>query len=416
MQKIKILCLAACSIVLTASLASSTVIDGALSTQFYSYRARAFEDQSHLRSLQGARLNVRDAFIPGLSLYVRGRIASDISNKFSTDPDFRVYGAYIEYNMKNCLLARGGRQFLYAGLQGLTMDGGRVDLSYKKLLRLTGFAGTTPGPNFYDYDKIRDSFEAGIFGGRLNYSPIKKLNLAASFMQRERDGNIDYQLLGADLAYKRANCSQTGRVDFDLNQSKLSLISLRHSMSFVSGHSIDLEYLYRRPLLPFSNLFSVVKNSPFHQFRVNPVYQINNNLSGVGTFAYTKYKTDNNVRFSAGARYNRQSAGLVYSNGYGGTRLGVFAFLNYAFNEDLDVYANADMYNYKLDKDEDDTNSAISTAIGGNYNIIKGLSSRAEVQVLNNIDYKYDTRFYLSLTYGFRTISGGGTYDEGGKR
>ena len=150
-------------------------------------------------------------------------------------------------------------------------------------------------------------------------------------------------------------------------------------------------------------MFSVFKNEPFHQFRVSPVYRVSKNFYAQGSLSHTILKDDSDTRVSLGGSYMGQSLGVVYSNGYGGTKLGLYSFLFYDLIRQLRAYVNADMYNYKLDTNEDDTTPSVAVAFGALANIIDGVDSRAELQLLSNRDLKYDTRFYIKIGYNFNS-------------
>ena len=400
-------------IILFASTALAEVIDANIFTEFYGYESRVPDEQNQIRSLQGIRLGVHDAFVPGLSFFAQGRVASDLSNKFSSDPDVRVYGAYLQYAPERWFSARAGRQFVYAGLGGLTLDGGRLDLSYKGAT-LTGFVGTTPGPSFFDYDAVKGWDESNAYGGRLRYNGLPYWIFGVSFLQRNLNENLESKIGGFDFAYSRGIFSEFVRIDYEMHRKIVKLATVRPRVKLSQGHTIDMEYSYRRPMFGLSNMFSMFKNEPFHQVRLNPTLKLGDRLYGLATFAYTILEDDDNGRISAGASYKGQSAGITFSDGYGGTRLGVFASLSKRLLDKLDAYLYGDMFNYRIDTNEEDTTPSLAASLGANYQMMKGLNSRGEIQLLSNRDLKYDTRFYLKIDYGFRLSgtdreSGGGT-------
>ena len=100
---------------------------------------------------------------------------------------------------------------------------------------------------------------------------------------------------------------------------------------------VSLEYLYRYRSLPLHSMFSVFNNEPYNQFRVSPVVKLTRDLYGLGTLTYTKYKGDNNVRFSLGASYQGQSVGIHFGDGYGGKQIGGFGNLSYSPMKDLEL-------------------------------------------------------------------------------
>lgn len=406
MRKTVTLIIAGAFVVAFWSPSTATVVTGNFYTEFYSYRVKLSDDQSQLRSLQGLRLNARDALVPGLSFYVRGRIASDILNKLPDDPDYRVYGAYLQYDCSRKIVSvRAGRQFVYEGLSAFTMDGARLKLSFNERLSIAGFAGTTPGPSFFNYDEINEWKDSNAWGGRLQIDAISNLKLSFSYLEKGLRDNVDSRLAGFDAGFKRNRFSTELRFDYDVLFERMKLFSIRPRYKLKAGHSVRFEYTYRQPSFSQSNIFSVFKSRPYHQVRFNPVYKISPALYGSGSFSYTRYDDDDQLNIRVGGSYKGQSAGVVFADGYGGTKLGIYVFALREMNPKLDLYANIDMYNYKLDSDEDDTEASINTAIGGKYELFKGLRARAELQILSNIRYDYDTRFYIRAEYNF--ISGG---------
>jgi hypothetical protein len=407
MRKIATVFVLTLFLTLSAGALLASVIDADFHTEFYSYKLQLPEEQSHLRSLQGMRLGVHDAFVPGLSLFIRGRVASDISKKFDTDPDFRMFGAYLEYARPNSFAIKAGRQFISAGVGGLTLDGGRLDFTPVKHLDVIGYVGTTPGPSFYGYDEMNTWKESNAYGGRIKYSGIKKVAFGVSYLERNYKDNLDSRIAGFDMGWKGKYYSSSFRTDYDIFWNQVKLIAFRPSFRCPLGHKLNLEYLYRKPTFGLSNIFSVFKNEPVNQFRVNPVYRVNADLHAFGTYVFTKFKDDDNTRVSVGAAYKGQSLGGVISDGYGGKKLGLFGSLSRTISEKLQLYATGDMFNYKLDSYEDDTTPSLAASFGGSYEVIKDFNASAEMQVLSNRDYKYDNRFYLRLNYGFKIIQGG---------
>ncbi len=398
---------------MTAAVSRATVIDGGAWAEFYGYKVKIPTTQSHLRSLEGLRLGIKDAYVPGLKIYANGRVASDMLHKLPGDTDFRVYGAYLEYTTPHRLLmARAGRQFVFAGLGGIILDGGQVNLSHKGVT-LTGYAGTTPGPTFFDLDEVNSWEKSNAYGGRLKYTGVKHLTAGASFQQRNFEDNLDSQLGGLDLTYSMRRCTFFARGDYDFFFKRFQLFSVRPTMRFKGGHYVNLEYLYRRRDIPLHSMFSVFANKPYNQFRLNPVIKLGRQLYGLGTLTYTRYEDDNNTNFSIGASYMGQSAGFFYGDGYGGQQIGGFANLSYCPIKKLQVYLHGNSFDYKIDDDEDDFSPSLAGALGAYYELVRNLQARAEVQLLSNTDYKYDTRFYLRIEYFLRktvseTIGGDG--------
>ncbi len=389
----------------------ASVVSGNFYTEFYSYRVKLPEDETQIRSLQGLRLNVKDALIPGLSFYARGRLASDISSKLANDPDYRVYGAYLQYvfSNKNASI-RAGRHFVYEGLSSLTLDGIRLKLSCKRWLSIAGFVGTTPGPSFFSYDEINEWKNSNAWGGRLQIGATSNLKLNFSYLEKGFQDNLDSRLAGFDARFSSHKFFAELRLDYDMLFERMKLFSIRPRYKLKAGHSVRLEYTYRKPSFNKSNIFSVFKSSPYHQVRLNPTYKISPAVHGRGSISYTRYSDDSHLNVRVGASYKGQSGGMVFADGYGGAKLGIYGSVNQPLNGNFVFYARADMYTYKLDSDQENSNSSISTTLGGKYEIFSGLDARAEMQILSNIQYEYDTRFYLKANYSF--ISEGHSGDK----
>lgn len=404
MSKLISVCVAVAVLCLATPALPQTVFDAGAWTEFYTYKVPN-QDNQQIRSLQGLRLRASNVGTPGLSFFLRGRVLSDLSEKLATDPDFRVFGAYAEYQRRNQLMIRVGRQFVSAGISGFTMDGGRIDLSPVRVVKLTAFAGGTPGPSFYKYDRIAQWDERNAMGGQLQYNGFKECRPSVSYLQRSTNTDVVMQAGGFDITIKTGPYSEWAGIDYDFLFNRLRSGVSRTGIEFQGGHRAEFEYFYRRPSLDLSNVFSVFRNEPFHQLRLSPTYRINKRAFAQGSLTYTIFEDDQNTRISLGGSYDGQSAGVVYSAGYAGTMLGIYSFLFYDLMERLQVYLNADMYNYKLDTEVDDTTPSVATSFGALFDVINGLSSRAEVQLLSNRDFKYDTRFYIKIGYNFNSRS-----------
>jgi len=384
-------------------------------TEFYTYEIPN-QDDSQIRSLQGLRLRGKNIGAPGLSFFMRGRAISDISKKLPTDPDFRVFGAYVEYQRPNKFAARAGRQFVSSGIGGLTIDGGRIDLSPIEAGKFTAYAGAMPGVSFYNYDRIAKWDERNVLGGQLSYSRFVTFQPSISFQQRNSDENVDSRIGGIDAVYNSGAYHELAGVNYDFLFDRIRSVISRTDVKFKGGHRAQFEYYYRRPTFALSDVFSVFDNEPFHQLRVSPMCKIEKDVYAQGSLTYTIYDGDNATRLSLGGAYRGQSIGAVYANGYAGTRLGIYGFLFRDLAKQLRVYLNADMYNYKLDTEEDDTTPSVSTALGAIVNLAGGISSRAEIQYLSNRDLEYDTRFYLRIGYNFTTSSRTSAFEGGAAR
>ena len=222
---------------------AASVVSGNFYTEFYSYRVKLLEDELQLRSQQGLRLNVKDALTPGLSFYVRGRIASDISNKLTNDPEFRVYGAYLQYTCKRKTASvRAGRQFIYEGLSSLTLDGIRLRFSHKRWLSAVGFVGTTPGPSFFNYDEINEWKDGNAWGGRLQIGAMSNLKLNFSYLERGFQDNLDSRLAGFDVRFNRHQFFTELRLDYDMLLERMKLFSIRPRYKLLAGHSVRVTF------------------------------------------------------------------------------------------------------------------------------------------------------------------------------
>ncbi len=402
MPKWILFCIAAIILCLARPAVAQTVVDAGAWTEFYTYKVLN-QDDTQIRSLQGLRFGAKNIGIPGLGFFIRGRVASDISHKLASDPDFRVFGAYAEYKRREQLSLRLGRQFVSAGVSGFTLDGGRIDLSPTGAFKLIGYAGGIPGPSFYDFDQITQWDQRNAFGGQLQYNGIKEFRPSVSYLQRNVSKDVESKIGGFDFTVKTGPYYEWVGINYDFFNDRFSSAVTRAGIEFEGGHRAEFEYFYRRPTFGASNVFSVFQNEPFHQVRVSPIYKINKNLFAQGSLSYTILDDDANTRMALGGSYKGQTLGAVYSDGYGGTRLGLYSFLYYDLLKQLRAYVNADMYNYKLDTGEDDTTPSVSVAFGALANIIDGIDSRAELQLLSNRDLKYDTRFYIKIGYNFNS-------------
>ena len=414
MNKKVILLIIGVTLLAAASTGTAAKLSGNLYTEFYSYESQIPDTNSHLRSHQGFRLNVSDAFIPGLTVFANGRVASDISTKLSTDPDYRVFGAYLQYQPKSRKFAvRAGRQFVYEGLGGFILDGGKLKADMGKYVSAAVFAGTIPGPSFFVYDQVNKWDRRNAIGGRVNIKATEMASFNLSYLQKSINDLLDSRLIGVDYLCKRSRFSQRLRVDYDLYFERLKYISYSPQYKYAQGHSVRMEYAYRKPSFGINNIFSVVKSNSIHQVRMNGTFKVDEQFYSIGAVSYTKYSEKSNLSLRAGANYKGHTGGVVYSSGYGGSKVGIFGGLRYSVSSDLSLYGNIDMYNLKLDTDDEESESSMAAALGGRYKISSSFNARAEIQILTNPLYDYDTRGYLRIDYSiFKEIRGIG--QEGG--
>ncbi len=388
---------------------SAQTIRGNIYSEFYSYQTKLPERQNYVRSLQGVRLDIRDALVPGLSFYVRGRMASDILSKLGTDPDFRVFGAYLQYSTKGDeFTVKAGRQYTYEGIGGFTMDGAKARFNYRKQFSLTLFGGMTPGPTFYTYDEIGKWDQSNAYGARVQFKGMKRIKVNFSYLQRNFNEETDSQLAGVDFQYRKDRLSTAGRLDYDIIFRRVKLVSLRPRYAFSSGHSVGLEYRYSHPTFNLNNFFSVVEAEPYSQFRLTPSIKLSDNMYGTVLFAYTIFDSGKDLNMRLGGSYKAQSAGIVFSDGHAGNKFGVYANLRARIMDKAEVFANIDMYSYKLDSDEADSETAFSSSIGARYELLQNLGLRSDIQYLTNAFYSSDVRFYGRIEYDLYSRQNGG--------
>ncbi len=390
-------------------------LSGNLYTEFYSYQTKIPEANSYLRSYQGYRVNVSDAFVPGLTVFASGRVASDISTKLPTDPDYRGFSAYMQYQPKSGKYAlRAGRQFVYEGLDGFILDGGKLRAKIGKRLSATVYAGSMPGPSFFIYNQVNKWDRRNAVGGRVNVKTGESYSFNFSYLQKSKDDLLDSRLIGFDHLFSRGKYTNRLRVDYDILFERLKYLSLSPRIRYSRGHTLRAEYAYRKPSFGRNDFLSVIESNSINQARLSGTYKLDENVHGIGGVSYTKFSDASSISLRVGANNKAHNGGIVYSSGYGGSKIGLFGGLRFGLTADFTVYGNIDMYNYKLDTDEDESESTVAAALGGWYRISGSFSARAELQALTNPRYDYDTRGYLRVDYSIsKEIRGLG--QEGGE-
>ncbi|MEE9554773.1 MAG: hypothetical protein V3W18_10790, partial [candidate division Zixibacteria bacterium] len=296
-------------------------------------------------------------------------------------------------------VARAGRQFVYEGLGGFTLDGGKLRVKIGKRFSATAYGGTIPGPSFFTYNQVNRWDRRNAIGGRVNVKATEAFAFNISFLQKNQNDILDSRLMGFDYLCKRERFTHRLRFDYDLYNKRPRYISFSPRYNYSQGHSIRIEYSYRKASFGANSIFSVIKPNPVHQVRTNGTFKIDEALFGLGTISYTKYSDNSNLSLRVGGSLNGHSGGIVYSNGYGGSKIGFFGNLRRSLNDDLKLYANIDMYNIKLETDLEESETLVAAAFGGRYSITKQINARVEVQVRTNPLYDYDTRGYLRLDY-----------------
>lgn len=388
-------------VVCVALPAKATVLSGRVGVSSYMWQ-KTEPDSSKTRHTQNmGTLSLRLARIGGRDLTVstslRGRY--DIRNAGDNVDDYYVH--YFQFrwnNIANHADLTGGRQRLYWPTGTLHLDGGALAIRPVQRLEVSGFFGlTAPDDGRF---KMVDYDEGHAFGAQLKYRP-KNASMSLSFSQM----NEARQYAGFDvenLAYRRLalECRRTiprfgssyAHLRYDMLTQRLSRAHLSLRWQARDDLSINGQFRYRRPDIPYNSIFWVFGESRYYEGRFRVNYKINEKWTANVGVAYLDLLNDNATRFDFGVTHRYFHAMVHGKTGYAGSTIGFSGEVLYPLNEKWLLRAGTHFSSYELSDDMDESNFEVSSWGGVQWRVMPSASVDLEAQLLSQ-DIKSQTVF-----------------------
>jgi hypothetical protein len=184
-------------------------------------------------------------------------------------------------------------------------------------------------------------------------------------------------------------------------------VSMRPDGWYISG-----EYNWREPSVGSNNIFAIVDFEPYQITRVAVRRRITGQLSAVGRVHADVAGSDAPVRTGIGLAGLFWSVEWIHQTGSAGENNGLRGWLNVSARDNLDFYARANLYRYRIQEEHVDRSDAYSTTAGLQWQMGRGFDIRSEVQYLRNAVSNEDIRLFLRLSKQLRLRPG----RDGGQR
>ena len=91
----------------------------------------------------------------------------------------------------------------------------------------------------------------------------------------------------------------------------------------------------------------------------------------------------------------------VHKTGYGGDNDGVSGYVNQRLRDNLDCYATANIYRYRVQEEQVERSDAYASTVGLRWRAGWGITVTAEGQYLRNAVLEDDGRFLLRVAKDF---------------
>jgi len=353
-------------------------------------------------------------------------LETDIANKQISDPRFRVYNLYADFQkIFDVASLKLGRQPLYNTVAGGVFDGATVGLNYSGYKFLAYYGGNVPA---YQELKLIDNWSDNyLLGGEFTIYALTDWRFSAKYINKnfasqsytavrldpdlnpipfliENQSN-QYQFLSGEVSYhKQKFVSANVRYDYDLNFQTSSRFEISGRYEAVKNLGINAYYNYREPKIRYNSIFSVFDYGNTWEIEGGVDYLIANRYTLIGKFANVTYKDEESQRLTLGISSPYGTITARKNFGYSGEMDAISFYTAFAqLNGLLTPSLGFSYTRYKL-AEEDPSNDLISVLAGTNYRPFRTLSFDIQGQYLNNKIYNNDWRLFFKLNFWFNTI------------
>lgn len=353
-------------------------------------------------------------------------LETDIANKQKSDPRFRVYNLYADFQKIFDLASlKLGRQPLYNSVAGGVFDGATVGLNYSGFKLLGYYGGNVPA--YQKLELIDDWSNNYLLGGEFTVYALMDWRFSAKYINKnfasqsytavrldpdlnpinvliENQSN-QYQFLTGEVSYhKQKFVSANVRYDYDLNFKTSSRFEISGRYEAVKNLGINAYYNYREPKIRYNSIFSVFDYGNTWEIEGGVDYLIANRYTLIGKFANVTYKDEESQRVTLGISSPYGTVTARKNFGYSGEMDAISFYTAFAqLNGLLTPSVGFSYTRYKL-AEEDPSNDLISVLAGTNYRPFRTLSFDIQGQYLNNKIYNNDWRLFFKLNFWFNTI------------
>ncbi|MCU0333131.1 MAG: hypothetical protein MUC75_07235 [Ignavibacteriaceae bacterium] len=353
-------------------------------------------------------------------------LETDLSNKQLSDPRFRVYNLYADFQkIFDVASLKLGRQPLYNSVAGGVFDGATVGLNYSGYKLMAYYGGNVPAYQKLELiDNWNDNYLLGgeftvyaLMDWRFSAKYINKNFASQSYTAVRLDPDLNpinvlienqsnqYQFLSGEISYNKQKFGSGNiRYDYDLNFQTSSRFEISGRYEQIKNLGITAYYNYREPKIRYNSIFSVFDYGNTWEIEGGLDYLIDNKYTLIGKFANVTYKDERSQRVTLGISSPFGSITARKNFGYAGEMDAISFYTALTqFDGLLTPSLGFSYTRYKLSED-DPSNDLISVLGGANIRPFRTLSFDIQGQYLNNKIYNNDWRLFFKLNFWFNTI------------
>jgi hypothetical protein len=350
----------------------------------------------------------------------------DIANTQKSDPRFRVYNLYADFNkIFDVMSLKLGRQPLFNSIAGGVFDGATVGMNYSGYKLSAYYGGNVPA--YQKLEIIEDWANNYLLGGEFSIYALMDWRFSAKYINKnfaapsytavrldpdlnrmevliENESN-QYQFLSGEVSYNKQNLGSANiRYDYDLNYQTSSRFEISGRYEAVKNLGINGYYNYREPKIRYNSIFSVFDYGNTWEIEGGVDYLVDNKYTLIGKFANVTYKDEESQRLTLGISSQYGSITARKNFGYAGEMDAISFYTALTQLDGLITPSLGFSYtSYKLNED-DPSNELISVIGGANIRPFRTLSFDIQGQFLDNKIYSNDWRLFFKLNFWFNTI------------
>lgn len=390
------------------------------------YKATGYSFQNQIRSAEEVDhrhqyhgLSGSASGLAGGWLTVRGagRFAGGQPTDINGAEEAKLYTGLLEAQLKPGMKVLAGRQFVQAGVAGLTLDGVRWNYRPDRAWDLTAFGGArAPSSLAFETDKFDQNTAAG---GRVAYRVNPRWRLSASAAYRERDGLIAERPVGAEVVTSAVRHTRLlGRVAYDLEQQRWARVQAQGQWRpSPDAPVVDLQYIDRHPSIDAASWFA--RFTTLERIRLARLAvrrELPNRFGGEFEYLGSFVGTRTSSRLGLAVLVPGGRVGYSLRLGHAGEENRFYGELQHWFTDWLQLGGEASLLTYALleDAPADQERDLTTLAARARIELRPGLRVLAEVQSLDNPYYKEDVRFLVGLDVSMARGSSRLGLDRGG--
>lgn len=414
--------------ILPAALSAQS-LSARVTSSFYAYERNdsLAVASGHARAYQAFQFDLGGKTV---ALRTYGQLDRDFNTRLAGDGKVRMYNLALEFkNLGKRVDVQLGRQPVFCGVAGGTIDGAQIKVRAGRQLRFKAFGGGLL-PADQRLQLSNDLDKNYMAGGQALWQPKAALSLGLSFFEKRQlrpgydapradsIGNVFMQYIApADRAYRLASLdgswfvdaktSLYARSDFDFHRQEVTRVELSARSQVSPKLSLTGNYIFRSPHLPWNSLFAIFDVKDNHEFEGGFSYQHQPALRYYGNLAGIFYDGDQSFRVTAGTELKYGGLQYVHRSGYAGNLDGLNAALYYPTRTGLFLPSlQLSWASYQVEAGGGSRESLYSGAAGLLVRPWNRLTLDCQVQMLHNRYYSNDVRFLFRMQYWFFTKLG----------